>query len=63
MCKTDISVQNGVNNALKKHINGKTHKEVAAAKKVNMLNIRDFFQSTPDWSASSITNAPTGNYI
>ena len=63
MCKTDISVQNGVNNALKKHISGKAHKEVAAAKKVNMLNIRDFFQSTRESSTSSITNAPIGNYI
>ena len=61
MCKTDISVENGVENVLKKHANGKTHKELAAAKKVNVLNITDFFQSTPELSASSSTDAPGGN--
>ena len=46
MCKTDISVENGVENgvgdALKKDVNRKTHKELAVAKKVNLLNITDF---------------------
>ena len=48
-------------NALKKHTNDKTHKELAAAKKVNMLNITDFFQITLESSASWSISAPGGN--
>ena len=61
MCKTDISVENGVEDVLKQHANGKTHKELVAAKKVNVLNITDIFQSTFELSASLRTNAPCGN--
>ena len=65
MCKTDISVENGVENGvedvLKQHANGKTHKELVAAKKVNVLNLTDIFQSTFELSASLSTNAPCGN--
>ena len=63
MCKTDISVENGVEDVLKQHANGKTHKELVAAKKVNVLNITDIFQSTFELSASLRTNAPCGNDI
>ena len=61
MCKTDISVENGVEDALKKHANSKTHKELAAAKKMNLFNITDFFQSIPESSASLTTNASSEN--
>ena len=44
-----VSVENGVEQALKKHVNGKTQKELAA-NKVNVWNITDFFQSTPESS-------------
>ena len=39
MCKTDTSVENDVECALKKRANSKPHKQLAAAKKVNVLNI------------------------
>ena len=58
LCKTDISVENGVEDALKKHANGKTHKGLVSKKGVN---ITDFFQSRSTSSESPATVTSSSN--